>query len=77
MTKNKIGRKDYAYLLLTIGGLALAIAFIVGMILSMIGGSWEMMQQSEKIMIAWQINLAGAIIGLFNTIIGIIMYNIP
>ena len=33
MTKNKIGRKDYAYLLLTIGGLALAIAFIVGMIL--------------------------------------------
>lgn len=52
------------------------VTFIVGMIVSMIGGSWETMVQSEVIMTVWTVDLLTAITAFTMLIISVIAYNI-
>ncbi len=52
------------------------VTFIVGMIVSMIGGDWKTMMQSEVIMTVWTVDLLTAITAFTMLIISVIAYNI-
>ena len=74
MEKN---RKKEGWILGMSGSIfVLMVAFIVSMIISMIGGSWETMIQSSIIMIVWTVDLSVAIMAFTTLIISIIAYNI-
>lgn len=74
MEKN---RKKEGWILGMSGSIfVLMVAFIVSMIISMIGGSWETMVQSSIIMIVWTVDLSVAIMAFTTLIISIIAYNI-
>lgn len=73
MEKN---RKDGWIFVISASIFVLMVAFIVSMIISMIGGSWETMIQSSVIMTVWTVDLSVAIMAFTALIISIIAYNI-
>ena len=72
-----MNKKDWAGFFIGTGMLFMFIFFIMGIIVTILGGNnWELMQQSEKIMIAMRIDWIGLMFDVAMMIGGTIGYNI-
>ena len=70
-------KKDYGIILITVGFINSILFFLAGIVITALGGgTWEMMQQSKKIMTAAMIDWYGLMAGVLCIVIGTIVYNI-